>query len=201
MPRIAQRAQVVRSLGGVTTPLTAFPADGYTARWRTWEGDGDETLTLRWENEGWTAVGEVTRERVTYVIRLTSGWQTSQFLLFRDQTEPDLWLGHDGHARWGEINGAHRPDLDGCLDVALHITPFTATLPIRRLQLEVGDAAEIVTATVDVDTLGVIPVTERYEHIAAGQYRVTHVRSGLEREFRIDEYGLVHDDDGLFRRV
>ncbi len=185
----------------MTTPLTAFPADGYTARWQTWEADGDETLTLRWENEGWTAMGEVTREAITYVIRLTSTWQTSQFLLFRDQDEPDLWLGHDGRAQWGEINGAHRPDLDGCLDISLHVTPFTATLPIRRLQLEPGDAAEIVVATVDVETLGIIPVTERYEHVEPGRYRVTHVRSGIDREFRVDEYGLVHDDEGLFRRV
>ena len=24
---------------------------------------------------------------------------------------------------------------------------------------------------------------------------------GIDREFRVDEYGLVHDDEGLFRRV
>ena len=186
---------------GVTSPLTAFPADGYTARWSAWDGDGDETLTLRWENEGWTAVGEVTKERVTYVVRLTSTWQTSQFLLFRDQDEPDLWLGHDGRAQWGEINGAHRPDLDGCRDVSLHVTPFTATLPIRRLQLDVGDSADVRVATIDVETLGVIPVDERYEHVERGRYRVTHTRTGIAREFRVDEYGLVHDDDGMFRRV
>ena len=39
------------------------------------------------------------------------------------------------------------------------------------------------------------PVTERYEHVEPGRYRVTHVRSGIDREFRVDEYGLVHDDE------
>jgi hypothetical protein len=102
----------------VTTPLTAFPSDGYTARWRTWDHAHLETLVLRWENEGWTATGEVGREAVTYVVRLSATWQVRQFLLFRDLDQPDLWLGTDGAGRWGEVNGAHRPDLDGCTDIA-----------------------------------------------------------------------------------
>ncbi|MEL6893170.1 MAG: putative glycolipid-binding domain-containing protein, partial [Actinomycetota bacterium] len=192
---------VVRNLDAVTSALKAFPADGYTARWQTWDGDGDETLTLRWENEGWTAVGEVGRERVSYVIRLTSTWQTSQFLLFRDLDEPDLWLGTDGRGRWGEVNGVHRPDLDGCEDVDVNCTPFTNTLPIRRLDLEVGDYAEITAARIDVEILGVVPTTQRYERVAPQRWSYRNVDSGFETEFAVDEYGLVLDYPDTFRRV
>lgn len=185
----------------MTTALTAFPADGYTVRWQTWEGDGDEQLDLRWENEGWTALGELTRERVSYVVRLSPTWNLRQFLLFRDSDEPDLWLGTDGHGRWGELNGAHRPDLDGCTDIDLHATPFTNSLPIRRLRLDPGEAAEVTAAVVDVETLGVIPVGQRYEHLPTGIWRKTHLRTGLSSEFRVDQYGLVHDEPELFRRV
>lgn len=185
----------------MATPLTAFPADGYTVRWQTWEGDGDETVTLRWENEGWTAVGEVGRERVSYAIRLSPLWEVRQLLLFRDQSEPDLWLGTDGSGRWGEVNGVHRPELDGCTDVDLHVTPFASTIPIRRLQLDPGDAAEVRAAMIDVDTLGVVPVDQRYEHVDAGRYRKVHVRTGLAVEFAVDEFGLVHDEADTFRRV
>ena len=185
----------------MTTAMTAFPADGYTVRWQTWEGDGDETVTLRWENEGWTAIGEVGREAVSYVLRLSALWQVRQFLLFRDADEPDLWLGNDGTGRWGELNGAHRPDLDGCTDLDLHVTPFTNSLPIRRLQLDVGDAAEIMVAMIDVETLGVIQVQQRYEHLGPGMWRKTHVKTGTSADFRIDDYGLVQDEPELFRRV
>ena len=184
----------------MTTSLSAFPADGYTARWQTWDGEDDETLTLTWENEGWTAIGEVSRERISYVVRLTSTWQVSQFLLFRDQDEPDLWLGTDGGARWGEVNGAHRPDLDGCIDVDLGCTPFTNTLPIRRLALDVGDSADVVAARIDVETLGVVPVHHRYEHLAPGRWHHLDVDSGAEADFAVDEYGLVQDYPGRFRR-
>jgi hypothetical protein len=184
----------------MTTAHTAFPADGYTARWQRWEHDGDETLTLRWENEGWTAVGEVGRERVSYVVRLSPTWQTRQFLLFRDLEEPDLWLGTDGAGRWGEVNGAHRPDLDGCRDVTLACTPFPHTVPIRRLQLDVGDGAQLTAARVDVATLGVVPVRQRFEHLGARRWRCTDIDAGRAVEFDVDEYGLVHHYPHEFRR-
>jgi hypothetical protein len=121
--------------------------------------------------------------------------------LFRDQHEPDLWLGTDGNGHWGEMNGAHRTDLDGCTDIDLHVTPFTNSLPIRRLQLDSGDAADITAALVDVDTLGVIPVRQRYEHLPTGEWRKVHVPTGVAVDFRVDPYGLVHDEPDLFRRV
>ena len=89
-------------------------------------------------------------------MRLTPTWQVRQFLLFRDLDDPDLWLATDGTARWGEMNGAHRVELDGCYDIDLACTPFTNTLPIRRLPLHVGDTAElpVVTSTSRPSTCG-----------------------------------------------
>ena len=185
----------------MTTPLTAFPADGYTARWRTWDHAHIETLTLRWENEGWTATGEVGREALTYVVRLSATWQVRQFLLFRDLDEPDLWLGTDGGGRWGEINGAHRPDIDGCTEIHLACTPFTHTLPIRRLQLDVGDAAEVRSATIDVETLGVVPVSQRFRRIQPRRFEYTSSADDAPIVFDIDEYGLVHDYPEHYRRT
>lgn len=185
----------------VSDTLTAFPSDGYTARWRTWDHDHLETLTLRWENEGWTATGEVGREAITYVIRLSATWQVRQFLLFRDLVEPDLWLGADGTGRWGEMNGAHRHDLAGCTDVELTVTPFTTSVPIRRLGLDVGDRAEVTVARIDVESLGIVPVAQRYERLTARRFRRTDLDSGEITEFDVDEYGLVHDDPEAFRRL
>jgi len=181
--------------------LTAFPADGYTARWRTWDSEHLETLTLRWENEGWTATGEVGREAITYVIRLSATWQVRQFLLFRDLDEPDLWLGADGSGRWGEVNGAHRHDLAGCSDLALTCTPFTSSVTIRRLRLDVGDAADVIAAEIDVETLGAVPVSHRFERVSARRFQRTDLETGTSTLVDIDEYGLVHDMPDEYRRL
>ncbi len=185
---------------GVSDALTAFPSDGYTARWQTWEHDHLETVTLRWENEGWTATGEVGREAVTYVIRLSATWQSRQFLLFRDLDEPDLWIGADGTGRWGEMNGAHRHDLAGCTDIDLACTPFTNSLPIRRLQLAVGAHTDVTAALVDVETLGIEPVHQRYERLSPRRFEHTNLDSGVVTQFDVDEFGLVHDYPDRFRR-
>ncbi len=96
----------------------------------------------------------VERERIDYVVRLSPLWQVRQFMLFRDLEQPDLWLGTDGHGRWGELNGAHRPELDGALDITIAGSPFVHSIPIRRLPLVVGDEAELIVLAIDAETLG-----------------------------------------------
>ncbi len=179
---------------------TSFSSDGHTARWLTWDGGHDETLTLLWENEGWTASGIVGREQVQYVLRLSPTWHVRQFILFRDLDEPDLWLATDGAGRWGEMNGAHRVELDGCLDVSLDITPFTATIPIRRLPLHVGHTADITTLRIDVETLDVQPDHQRYTRLDTHRWATTRLETGDTVEFDVDEHGLVLDQAGRFRR-
>jgi uncharacterized protein len=178
---------------------TALPASGRTVRWSTWDGNDAEATDLRWENEGWTISGQVERERVQYVIRLSAAWQMRQFLLFRDLEEPDLWLATDGTARWGEMNGAHRIELDGCYDIALAITPLTHSLPIRRLPLHVGDSAELPVVTVDVETLDVHAETHRY--IRLDTHRWAFEDGDQSVEFVVDMHGLVMDFPGKFRRL
>ena len=176
----------------------AFPADGYETGWTTWDGEHVEHLTLRWENEAWTVTGRVGREDVEYIVRLSPLWQVRQFLLFRDLDEPDLWLGTDGHGRWGEMNGAHRPELDGAHEIALDITPFTLSLPIRRHPLHVGDRFELPVIRIDVETLAVVPTVVAYHRL--GEHDWTIARGDQSVAVTVDEYGLVTDVPGAFRR-
>jgi hypothetical protein len=174
---------------------------GQLVQWRSWDQAFANDVTIRWENHGWVAQGVVSRERVEFVIRMNAAWKMSQFLLFRDLPEPDLWLGTDGSGRWGEINGAHRPELDGCLDVELACTPFTATLPIRRLGLSDGFAAEILVAVVDVDTLQVTPQRREYTRLTVDAWTCRDCQTGEVAELAVDEFGLVRDVAGRWRRL
>ena len=187
------------------TSYSPFPAahepTGHVARWATWDGDGEETTTILWENEGFTVSGELGRENVQYVLRLSPTWQVRQFLLFRDLEEPDLWLATDGSGRWGEMNGAHRTELDGCYDIDLACTPFTNTLPIRRRPLHEGHAAELPVVYVDPETLGVRPDLQRYTRISSHQWLFEQVETGFSAELEVDEFGLVLDYPALFRRL
>lgn len=179
-------------------PFEAFSADGDDVTWSTWDGDHAESMALRWENEAWTASGQVARENVQYVLRIAPTWHVRQFLLFRDMDEPDLWLAIDAHHRWGEVNGSFRPELEGCADIDLTCTPFAATVPIRRLGLAVGESAEIDVIAVDVETLGAVPRPTRYERIAVQAWRATSLPTGDVREYEVDARGLVVQEQGRF---
>ena len=187
------------------TSYSPFPAahqaPGHRLAWATWEGDGQEDTTVLWENEGFTVSGVVSRERIQYVLRLSPSWQVRQFLLFRDLEDPDLWLATDGGGRWGEMNGAHRTELDGCYDIDLTCTPFTNTLPIRRLPVEVGDTVELPVVWVNPETLEVAPVVQRYTRLSSHRWRYENTASGFSTEFDVDEHGVVLDYPGQFRRV
>ena len=170
------------------------------AEWSGWDGDGHEALNLGWESGGWTADGIVRGGGtidwgVHYVIRVDERWKLRQFLLFRDLPDPDLWLGVDPAGRWGEINGARRPELDGCVDVDLAISPFSATPAVRRLRIEVGDTAEVRVARVDPDTLAIEPAVVTYERLSLDRWRRDDV------ELVVDEHGLVTQHPGAFRRL
>ena len=184
-----------------------FSSDGHEASWVALADDGAtndapiEQFTIRWENEAWTATGAVGREDIQYVLRISPTWHVRQFLLFRDMDEPDLWLGTDGNGRWGEMNGDHRPELDGCVDIDLPCTPFTNTLPIRRLPLHVGDTADITVAYIDVETLGIQPDHQRYTRLATHRWRFEQLETGFVQEFDVDEHGLVRNYPTLYRRL
>lgn len=180
--------------------LVAFSADGQRVAWRTWDGEHTETLDLAWDNEAWTATGHVGKERVEYVLRVAPTWHVRQFLLFRDLDEPDLWLAIDARHRWGEINGLYRSEFDGCEDIELDCTPFTATIPIRRLALNVGGSADIDVISIDVETLAAVRLPVRYERLGERRFRRTALPVGDVREFDVDEFGVVVDEAGRFRR-
>ena len=154
---------------------TALPASGHTARWTTWDGADDEVTELRWENEGWTINGLVSRERVQYVLRLSASWQVRQFLLFRDLDDPDLWLATDGTATLGRDE--RRPPRSSSMAAT------TSTCRARRsptrcrsdaYRCEVGDSTELPVVRVDVETLDARATIHRY-------LRLGHTSLGVRR--------------------
>jgi len=121
----------------------SLSASGHTLAWQYVAPEinsATSQVKLRWENEGWTAEGTLGVDNAQFVLRISAGWTIQQCLVFRDLEDPDLWLGTDTHGRWGEMNGAHRTELDGCTDIDFVNTPFTNCIPIRRLPLLVAIA-------------------------------------------------------------
>jgi hypothetical protein len=103
------------------------------------------------------------------------------------------------------VDGAPRPDLDGCVDVDIAATPLTNTFPIRRLaDLRVGQAVTTPVAWVDVPALEVTRVDQTYERLpdrdGLACWRYSDPRHGAF-VITVDADGLVVDYEGFARRV
>jgi hypothetical protein len=112
----------------------------------------------------------------------------------------------DGSDRWHAAGGQARADLEGCIDVDISATPFTNTLPIRRLGLEPGGSSEIDVVYVDpLPALEVRREAQRYTYLEVrehgARYLYQSVRSGFRAELEVDADGLVLDYPDLWERV
>jgi hypothetical protein len=103
----------------------------------------------------------------------------------------------DGAGGWRWEGGPELAEVAGALDVDLTVTPATNTLPIRRLGLEVGQAADLHMAWVQFPGLEVIDSAQRYQRLAPDRWRFS--TDDFSAELQVDPDGLVLDYGGLFR--
>jgi hypothetical protein len=175
-----------------------------TARWQDWSGQGVEHLVLTEGPDGATADAVLVAPAFAARYRLACdrGWRTRSLEVAVVGDDRVVRLAGDGAGGWTEATGAARPDLAGAIDVDLTATPFTNTLPIRRLGLRAGQAAEIRVVYVELPELTVRVDRQRYTCLEPGhRYRFDGLSSDFSREIEVDPRGLVVTYPGLFRRI
>lgn len=130
-----------------------------------------------------------------YEMTLNGGWV---FLALAASTRGGRTLRLRRGDAW-YVDGQLRRDLAGAIDIDLSFSPFTNTLPIRRLNLPVGASAEIITAYVEAPSLRVSPDPQRYTRVADDAYLYESLDSDFSRRVTVDADGFVLDYPGLFR--
>ncbi len=175
--------------------------------WRQLIGIGAEHLILDVEDEvraDGMAVGEIqsTAYRIHYELVCDTKWSFRQLTL-RELVSGrgiDIMRLRDG--RWLDEADREIHALGGCTDVDIMITPFTNTLPIRRLTWELAQSRDIAVAYISVPELTVSRMDQRYTCLGHGEngsaYRYENLRSGFTAELKVDRDGLVVDYPNIF---
>jgi hypothetical protein len=183
--------------------------------WSPWTGPGLEHLHLLQQQEGIVADGlilgvmEQTPFRVRYEIHCDLHWKLRAIhLSLLGGSSRSVHLFTDGEGSWTTESGEALPSFKGCLDVDISATPFTNTLPIRRLALQSGSSATLNMLYLEVPQLHLEVTEQRYTCLeastSAGQYRFESLVNGVSwftAELSVDGDGLVVDYPALFRRV
>ena len=143
--------------------------------------------------------------RLDYELEVGSGWITTRLSVQVTSAvgERVLLLEHDARGGWRR-DGVTAPELDGCLDCDLGLSPLTNLMPVRRHALHEREGeAEILAAWVSVPDLSLHASRQRYEHVRPGVVRFTDLgaHEGFSAELELDADGLVLLYPELARRV
>jgi uncharacterized protein len=145
--------------------------------------------------------GDGEERRLLYLLRCDEAWRVRELHVEAPEDDTSVSLRGDGAGNWTDRSGTALPALQGCVDVDLLAVAFTNTLPVRRLELAVGEAATIAVAFVRVPSMEVVRAEQRYTRLDATTYRYEGLASGFRADLRLDGEGLVVEYPGLARRL
>jgi uncharacterized protein len=184
-----------------------------SAAWRHLDGRiGFEVLFARRGTDGYhfdghsTAVENGEAWAIRYSLTLDASWATrSAHILGRSAAGAhEVQLEGDGSGEW-RVDGRSAPHLNGCFDVDLEASVFTNALPVRRLELDVGQRAEAPAAYVRVPDLRVERLEQSYARLEDDEERSRYDYAAPAFAYRdelvYDVHGLLLDYPGIAVRV
>ena len=180
--------------------------------WVPEELPGHEHLRLLIDEHGATAGGlvfgvdEGRPFHLHYEVHCDPAWVTRELRIGVLDPEPcALRVLCDGAGRWKKDTGESIEPWEGCVDLDISVTPFTNTLPIRRLGLAPGESREIDVAYVRAPALRLLRARQRYTCLARSEsgsrYLYESLQSDFKSEIDVDPDGLVVTYPRLARRL
>lgn len=158
--------------------------------------------------------------------RTQDGWQLSGAAVFRDGDLPvcvsyrvlsdEAWATQEGRVRgWAgahsidfdvrrmadgvwTLNGRPDANLFGCSDLDLGFTPASNLFQLRRVALEVGQAADVPVAWMDVSSGSLELLQQRYERRGLDTYWYEAPRFDYAALLRVGKTGFIEDYPGLW---
>jgi hypothetical protein len=173
----------------------------FQAQWTDWAGTSLESLHLQITKTAILAESTIREAdaRWRYLVECDASWRTRRAHVEGESGSRELRS--DGAGNWSDRKGGPLPMLRGCRDVDISGTPFTNTLPIRRLALGVGEAREVDVAYVATPELELSTERQRYTRLGPRRFLFESDGGAFSREIDVDAQGLVLMYPGLFRRV
>jgi uncharacterized protein len=140
--------------------------------------------------------------KVEYRIRTNEHWQTVLLEINSRHSNQiqQLKFEGDGKGSWMQ-DGKKAEQFNGCIDVDIALTPFTNTLPIRRLKLNQGQSQNIQVIYCDLLEQVIKPVHQKYTCLSATGFHYQNIPNDFEANIRVDESGFVVDYPSLFVRT
>ncbi len=174
--------------------------------WRRLDNPGHESARLfqrdsRWHLAG-TAVFLNDQQpcRLDYLLQCDSQWQTMSGKVSGWVAEEliEVEIRVDSNRRW-MLNGHESPEVAGCIDLDLNFSPSTNLLPIRRLDLAVGQEAKVRAAWLRFPSFKLELLDQIYHRVETSKYRYESAGGSFVAELDVDDAGFVTHYPNLWR--
>jgi hypothetical protein len=141
---------------------------------------------------------------VSYRVGVDEAWQTTRVEAAGiSPSGHHTLLAERREGRWA-VNGAERPDLDGCVDIDFESSLVTNTLAVHRIDLAATTPQTVPAAFARADDLRVERLEQTYLCIERTAERIvfdyTSTTFGFASRLVFDAAGLVIDYPGVGRR-
>jgi uncharacterized protein len=173
--------------------------------WRRLDSPGHDAAILRAADEGWLLEGvaafleEGSPSHLRYLVRLDSRWHTRSAKVegWWGTAPVKLAISVGPTGDW-LLNGEPAPAVSGASDIDLAFTPATNLLPIRRLQLAVGQSTPVVAAWLPFPELTLRLLDQVYRRASANTYDYSSSGGSFQAALSVSPEGFVTDYPGLW---
>ncbi len=166
--------------------------------WRRFNQPGHELCRLFFKNSHWNLTGTTIFLNknepclLNYFVICNSDWKTRSGRV-------NGWIGDDtikkefsvDSSQIWRINGIKNEEVQGCIDLDLAFSPATNLLPIRRLDLEIGQEATVRAAWLHFPSFTFEPLEQLYRRIDEVTYHYEILDGSFEAELKVDAAGFI----------
>lgn len=173
--------------------------------WRGIYFPGHEACRLYSRNNEWWLEGSAVFSndqrpcRLSYIIACDLRWNTLRGSVsgWVGDQDVNIELSLDEFHHW-RLNGREASAVDGCVDLDLNFSPVTNLLPIRRLNLRIGEEAEVKAAWLRFPSFELEPLVQVYTRLDEFRYRYSSSGGEFVRDLTVNEVGFVTDYPGFW---
>lgn len=174
--------------------------------WRRLDTPGHDTCHLVQRRSGWRLEGSAVFQHesgapacIAYRIDCDTAWRTRSAMVrgWIGARRLDLRICRTPESRW-LLGSELVTKWHACTCLDLGFTPATNLAQLRRAALQVGDAADVPVAWLDVPDGAVEVLAQRYERRSAGQYWYEAPRFGYAALLEVSPAGFVVKYPGLW---
>jgi hypothetical protein len=173
-------------------------SDENTIIWRRLDMPGHESVRVFFAEDSWYLEGtavflyEDKPCRLDYLIECDENWQTTAADItgWVGDELIDLEIDIDEDRRWF-VNGDESAEVEGCIDIDLNFSPVTNSLPVRRINIAVGQEAGVKAAWLRFPSFKFEPLEQVYTRLSENKYRYESGGGSFTSELDVNETGLV----------